>query len=884
MRSLICSICLFVFTNQLSAIDFSFSDQRLNPDSTYLTEEIFQGYSIADSILEKIPFKNQNNLNRIFPGVVSYFQDFYIRGGASYETGFFIEGSKFNDLFTGKNSFFINPNAFEKIDYYNGFIPNDFGNTSSGLFNYTLRTGGDKISFEAEHLSDNITFTNNAFSGKKRLGAYYYGHNETNISIGGPLYFPNIRFFANVNYLFQRDKNPQRYPGADNLTFTDDNYHPNTPESITFNLPAGIVPFNSFENLNFLSTLLFDFENIKIKASGIYFDENSFVERDHISDYLNTRAGLVDKNGGVFNIKFDHKINDELSYSLNGNYSYKDEVTTDQYLGDDYWSYGDSVANANAGVIWQRNNLDINNGYRGRYTLPTKKFILINSFNPAGYPIIDHQKSFQKSITLSGSVNYKLVNHNIRIGGDYTQNTIGLWQLPGQARLAGDFYSASLIPSFINYTENELKKFVLISRGVNNIGYDLLGEKNNSAPKPVNHSFYIDDYFDAFNNFQFYVGLRYDYFDYDFKKMIDPSAPEKTIDFSTGELISFGLVDAESSSFISPKLAIKFQAFKNLAFTTSYSQNVQSHPYSNIYEGIYSLGRKLRAGNQIFSNVQDSKPIVNKSIEIGVEYSPLTNLNLKMIYFNKTLNNIQRQELQRTVSSSPYQSYIFLSNNGRMDANGIEFLLDYYFRGITIRSILSIQKAKEYVNYYSLIADGTDFIDYCINSPRINQINFNTLLVYDFSSLNNISDFFNELNFSLLFDYNDGHSFINFIYENSGVRNGQRYIVQDYTPSILNFDLKIEKSFNISNDFNLDVYLYVVNLFDYQNIYNVFTNTGKPDDDGYIDYLNSLNYSEEKLAQVTRLHQLLVDYNPGGGQQTFYGPPRQIGFGIKLNY
>ncbi len=89
MRSLICSICLFVFTNQLSAIDFSFSDQRLNPDSTYLTEEIFQGTLLHDSILEKIPFKNQNNLNRIFPGVVSYFQDFYIRGGASYETGFF---------------------------------------------------------------------------------------------------------------------------------------------------------------------------------------------------------------------------------------------------------------------------------------------------------------------------------------------------------------------------------------------------------------------------------------------------------------------------------------------------------------------------------------------------------------------------------------------------------------------------------------------------------------------------------------------------------------------------------------------------------------------------------------------------------------------------
>lgn len=245
---------------------------------------------------------------------------------------------------------------------------------------------------------------------------------------------------------------------------------------------------------------------------------------------------------------------------------------------------------------------------------------------------------------------------------------------------------------------------------------------------------------------------------------------------------------------------------------------------------------------------------------------------------------MQQKELQMTVSGSPYQSYLYLSNNGSMDANGIDFLLDYYFSGFIIRSVLSIQKATELANYYSLTNDGTDFIDYSINSPRINQINLNTLLVYDFSYLNNISDIFNGLNFSVLFNYNDGHSFVNFIYENNGERIGERYIVQDYTPTILNFDLKIEKSFKLSNDFNLDIYFYALNLFDRQNIYDVFSNTGQPDDDGYLDYFSSSNYSEEAWAKMIQLHQLELLYNPAGGQQTFYGPPRQIGFGIKLNY
>jgi hypothetical protein len=257
-----------------------------------------------------------------------------------------LNGVKFNDLFTGENSFFINPNVFERINFYNGFIPADIGNSSSGLFNYNLKTGDDKINFNVEHLTDNITFTNDAFSGNKRLGAYYYGYNETNLNLGGPLYFDNVRFFANINYLFQRDKNPQRYPGIDDITFYDEYYH----NQFTLNLPAGIVPYNSFESINFISTLLFDFDKIKIKAYGIYFDENKFTDRNHILDYFNRRLGIVNKCGGILNINFEHKLNDIISYSINGNYFQKSEMTTDQYLGDNYWSYGDSVANAEVGV------------------------------------------------------------------------------------------------------------------------------------------------------------------------------------------------------------------------------------------------------------------------------------------------------------------------------------------------------------------------------------------------------------------------------------------------------------------------------------------------------------------------------------------------------
>ena len=76
MRFLICSICFLVFSPYLDARDVIFKGYKINPDSTILAEENLHGYTIPDSILNKLPFKNQNNLNRIYPGIVSYFQDF----------------------------------------------------------------------------------------------------------------------------------------------------------------------------------------------------------------------------------------------------------------------------------------------------------------------------------------------------------------------------------------------------------------------------------------------------------------------------------------------------------------------------------------------------------------------------------------------------------------------------------------------------------------------------------------------------------------------------------------------------------------------------------------------------------------------------------------
>ena len=871
MRLLIISICFLVFSGTLHAVNTGFDRSYLNPDSTYLTEENINRYTMADSILDKLPFRNQNNLNRIFPGVVSYFQDFYIRGSESYETSFFIEGVKFNDLFTGKNSFFINPNVFEKIDFYNGLIPTDLGNTSSGLFNYKLHTGGDKISFEAEHMSDNITFSGDPYSGKKRLGSYFYGYNETNIGLSGPLYFDNVKFYTNINYLFQRDKNPQRYPGIDRQ-FNNGQYYPDT---LQIYLPAGIVKLNSLESFTSVSTLDIDLKQIKIRAFGIYFDENTFVERNHILQYLNPRSGLIDRNGAILNVKLDHQLNEILAYSVSANYSFKSELTTDEFLGDDYWSYGDSVANANAGVIWERKN-----SLFGRYQLPLDRNISGWAFESYGYPYVEHKKSEQGNFSINTKIKTIVKNHNIILGGDINIPRYRYWYIPGQRNLAKNFYNFRSDTNYYSYTDNQIKEMVLTRFGVYNIGYTKLGNKSNlendNYLRPLYYSLFINDYFSLYNTIFVDLGLRLDHLNSDQKVMIDPSSPEKTINYITGEINPNGLKTVGSYQYFSPRLLISSLELNNTKLFISYSQNIQAQPLLITSDFDYSGYQLMIIPNSNFVG-GTLRPLLTKIFELGSSISLFDRSNLTFTYFNKRTSNRQTLDFQETNQASPFRSYYYFSDSGKLDASGFTISFTHNFNNLFLVANFNYQNANELVNKLDredwLTPFGNKEQEY-LESEKSNSIFFNALFSYDFSALNKVSDFFSNLTFSGLLNYQSGHP----IRQTYRMNYSTYQAFPETTPSTSQIDLKIEKRFQFLDNFNVDFYIYIINLFDTKNIYDVFSTTGSVENDGQL--IEVPIYGD----QIKDLHKLLNAYNPDDHQQTFYGPPRQICFGIKLNY
>ncbi len=79
---------------------------------------------------------------------------------------------------------------------------------------------------------------------------------------------------------------------------------------------------------------------------------------------------------------------------------------------------------------------------------------------------------------------------------------------------------------------------------------------------------------------------------------------------------------------------------------------------------------------------------------------------------------------------------------------------------------------------------------------------------------------------------------------------------------------------------NMNVYLLVTNLFNTLNISNVYRATGNPDDDGFLNAVNSQNTIQtQNDVESFKYYYALKANNPYN-----YGTPRQIRLGVKVDF
>ncbi len=96
-----------------------------------------------------------------------------------------------------------------------------------------------------------------------------------------------------------------------------------------------------------------------------------------------------------------------------------------------------------------------------------------------------------------------------------------------------------------------------------------------------------------------------------------------------------------------------------------------------------------------------------------------------------------------------------------------------------------------------------------------------------------------ELGITFLGQFSSGHPFTQgtgsgSLEGDARFRQPSEPLNSSTTPSTFQVDMRFDKTFDIADLFNLNIYFYVINLFDTENIQNVFLRTGAADDDGYL--------------------------------------------------
>jgi len=861
--------------------------------------------------IDALPVRGVNGILALSAGVTLQDGLITIRGGRNDEVGYYLEGVSVTDPYYGGNSVSVSQDALEEIQVQAGGYTAEFGGANAGIIRQQLKSGRSDLKASFEYITDNFTFKSreDAYNGEKVLGTHSYGYNEMSAVLSGPLFDNRFRFFLNGRYLFNRDRSPQDYPGMDVGPISE----PGGSDVVNLVSNAGPVRQYRSENYTLAGTITADFKPIMLRFSGTFTaNKRDPFEFDKMYDVVTRiREGEELRNNGSFNVKLTHVLSPNMFYELTAGYTLTDRLTQDPYLKDNYWAYGDSVANAEAGWIFERSALDLANQARnGRYVNEYSPTVYSWQFGSPNQIATSFFKMDQTTLSFAGNLNWMIGKvHTIKIGGEYKQETIRRFSmaLAEQRGLAEKLDNALTNNTYPGLTEDEVKQRLLLLVGLDNFGFDFKGEKVDEgylAPKkPVFASAFLQDRIE-FEDIILNLGLRYDYIDIDNQELVDPTRPYLSVNPTTGEFITEGWQDVSTFSAVSPRIGLSFPVTDRTVFHAQFGKFVQQTRLTDTYQGQDRISYEFRQ-SYFFGNSargRNIRPTRTTQYELGFTQQLTDFMSFDITGYYKDIKNQVFFYEERVSPESPIRNYLTLANGDYATTKGVELNLSMRrYNRLAMNASMSLQDARgtgsnprSATGIVGAPIENTVFYPKNIAPLDFNQsVRANINFDYRFG-VDDGPAFLNEFGVSLLAKYSSGHPYTrgDGVIDLEGDTRG-RYPVEpmneSVTPSTFQVDLRIDKTFNIADIISANIYVRVVNLFDTKNAENVWLRTGTANDDGVLQDPRLVGGNIDSWGEkyVEAYQQFIIgqqaNYLNATGNQLF-GAPRQIILGLRLEY
>jgi outer membrane receptor protein involved in Fe transport len=296
----------------------------------------------------------------------------------------------------------------------------------------------------------------------------------------------------------------------------------------------------------------------------------------------------------------------------------------------------------------------------------------------------------------------------------------------------------------------------------------------------------------------------------------------------------------------------------------------------------------------------DLRPERTTQYEIGFAQQLGQYASLDLTGYYKDIRDQIVTRLMTPASGSPYVPYSIYMNGDFATTKGIE--LAFVMRRLKrfqMSASLSFQDAQGSGSFPNsnrgmVLAgfDTTYFPQYVSPLSYNNAIRGNVNIDYRYGK-DDGGPILQDLGASLLLTFNSGHPYTgitssSFEYA-AMIRTPGEALNASTTPWVFQCDLRVDKSFWLAGSLKANLSLFVINLFDTKNMLNVYAKTGSADDDGVLGEPTQggqfVTMYGPRFADIYR--QLSIQYTRPVGyfnDPYFYGSPRQIRLGLRLEY
>ncbi|NKB68082.1 MAG: TonB-dependent receptor [Candidatus Latescibacteria bacterium] len=893
-----------------------------------------------------LPFRGVQEVFNLQPGVVLDEGALHVRGSRSDEIGYYVDGASVRNPVTGNVAVNLIDEALEEIQLQAGGFNAEYGGANAGIILQELRTGSSdwKIGLMSE--TDNFTSEY-----EKRFDTYSYGYSNQVITLSGPVAGnKKVRAFIagqrrvqdfQASYWdgFQIDDLVDSGDRGGRIHWAEDQEGHAIPDSVNLNLRPGNIEHTGEERLDVNGTLLFDLQPFQLRITGLYSKDDDEINPTPIRNMLNTaRLPESERVSGLLNVKGTHFLSPNMFYELNVSLYNQDRELFDPVFKDNFMLYNDSTAVAQASADFT--------SYSANGIAPRNYDLNGFPFARPGTPVwpVDgtsrssfYGKEEDSYYGVGGSLTRQTEVHEYKIGFDFQRWTSRRYGItlnsvrnaientyPQLDAVYDQYYSGAIsadgvMDALIAKAETlpegqgSLDDFAALIRNTSradHYGFDAFGRQDEGsgleAPRnPVLGAAFIQDkieYKDLIVN----AGLRWDYFDVDSFRFKDPEAPQRNDTDFTIDLAS--MVKTRTFNEISPRLGFSFPVSDLTVFHVQYGRFSQMPAMRSMFTGGARLALELGGQNYIrFPTAFDIEPIRTTQYEIGFErqFTEVASFDVTGFYRDvKGQLQLQRQEVGLGAQNA--NAYNFLQNGDFATTKGLEFVF----------KLRRINRLRTEFNYTlsdargtgSTLNSGVSGVENDSNLPTIiSPLDFNEThrgnLFLDYRFAQNESNaILRNLGANLLMKFSSGHNFtlVNGSIGQRGPEEGGILASDDprsrkpsesinisSTPWTFEVDLKMDKGFDLFGT-SAQVYLYVQNLFDRENVINVYGRTGNAADDGFLTDSDLSSQIVEASGGLT-YRQLYEAVNLANRQHYWFteggdilGEPRQLRFGVKL--